>query len=671
MLNIGDFVFLRPVKHVGEHEPFLQAHGALCDRVWVNQPSLDTLDSSVFQICARTRVHAAEQLLLFDEKSKRLSKPKDREHAKVQRGILQRVCKKEEQVNTQLMETMMGSRVKYGEAIQLRHRLSGKFLQSGSTTGNITEEDASRYVAITEPEHFAAFLSDMPSQATWFVILSSDLIPTEVVRNNSHVYLQVAKHQEYLSTGSPVYQHPNPLMHSLTGGDVETNGLQVMEDTMHEVTMTKSKHTWQLSLYNDYHTAKTASVSFGDLVNIRDTKTKRCLTLLGKRAKGSDIFAFEQIINVEQMAHASSYFVIERATREDFTGGGVSMDDMEGPIDEVKLRHFNSAHYLSVDQERFCLVSGREKAGVFKLHAMPSNGVSEVYAHLSIADAVRDGHLTGVRGYQEHYLDVDIESNSIQKTTEGNGTALFLCVETRDKQMDLFTTISIKRQLGQFIGALQKFGGVNDPHLGPYIKGCTNTLTALDEFVVSDGDIEIVESGAWNSEFHSGVSRVKQRLLREQGVLHELLRLIKMAQPYWLAQEGQGTAKARMNHVATRGIGKAKLMAVAALSRDEEYSRRVQMEEEQLRIIVMEEAKGREGDTANQQAKQDKRQKELEAKELAMGNTEAKPKVCVCVCVGVCVCIALALFALELLPNKQSTRVFSAPFILPITLPIC
>jgi hypothetical protein len=586
---IGDYVFLRPVKHTGENDPFLQAHGALCDRVWTNLSTLDVVDSSVFQICYRTRVHAAEQLVSFEEKQKKLRSPEDREHAIVQRGILQRVCKKEEEVNKQQMQKMMGTSVKYGEAIQLRHRLSGKYLQSGQTSGNLTEEDASHFVAITEPEHFAAFLSDVPSQATWFVILSSDLIPTEVVTKNSHVYLQVAKQQEFLSVGSPEYTHPNPLMH----GTFEQ--LESEKTAMHEATMTKAKTTWQLSLFNTYSMAQTASVSFGDMLNLRDTRTKSCLTLAAKDVENDSVgFTFEPIINVQNLPHASAYFIVERAQpRDDFVGGEVRMEG--DTIDEVTLRHFNSACYLRVDHasHKFCLTGvaeGGTKAGVFKLHSMPSDGVAEVYVHLSMTDTARDG------GGERCFLDVDVEKNTVKLDTQTNASALFLHVETRSKQMALFTSVSILRQLKQFRQQFTRAFELGEEDrsrkLSPFIVGCTKTLAALDQFVVMD---ELIQTG----DFRTRVSGAKQRLLREQGVLHELLKIIEKVQPYWSAQQsaegGEGGDQTRKINIriaakakALKGIGKVK-KAVAALSRVEAYAQQVAMEREQMQIILREE----------------------------------------------------------------------------------
>ena len=144
------------------------------------------IENCLFQICARTRVAAAEELQDFETQLQHVAVA-DRTPSQTEMlATLRRVQKEEEEMNKQTQEDKIGEVLKYGEIIQLRHVVSGKTL---SIQPNV--------IADLEPDNVKCCLSSAPTASSWVTIKPAVAFYSDgqAVLNKSSVHLCVTSEE--------------------------------------------------------------------------------------------------------------------------------------------------------------------------------------------------------------------------------------------------------------------------------------------------------------------------------------------------------------------------------------------------------------------------------------------------------------------------------------------
>jgi hypothetical protein len=141
----------------------LEAQGVLDNEIVVaNTPQ--SFEDTLFRICVRTRVAAAEELTAFkleiEVAQKRLGIGRElTETEKERMQALERVKDKENEMNMRAMEESWGSIVKHGEVVQFQHVMTGHW---------VTVKHSS--TALVEPENFKVVLRQDAATESWFTL---------------------------------------------------------------------------------------------------------------------------------------------------------------------------------------------------------------------------------------------------------------------------------------------------------------------------------------------------------------------------------------------------------------------------------------------------------------------------------------------------------------------
>jgi hypothetical protein len=136
---------------------FLEGDGLLEDDVVLSSPP-ESHFNTVFQLCYRTRVNAADELLEFEKKNALRMNALDQD-SKDYYNTLKRVRAKEQEMNARSFTESIGNGLNFGDVVQLRHRRSGKWLCA-----------ADQQVATVEQENFKVYLAAEASALAWFTL---------------------------------------------------------------------------------------------------------------------------------------------------------------------------------------------------------------------------------------------------------------------------------------------------------------------------------------------------------------------------------------------------------------------------------------------------------------------------------------------------------------------
>jgi hypothetical protein len=323
----------------------------------------------VYQIGVRCRVAAALDFENF-EKSYPESVRQKSENLTLDYNALKRIKGKEEAINAHLFDTRAGHPVLFGEAIQLLHVSSGKYL-------TVSREETSQ----TEAENLKIYLSEKMSQNSWFKMTPAGDINSEgdLVGNLSYVLLVPVLFPDEAVHVSAVplakkEQRRRSVVGLATTPDVlrSAAGLQVDESEIREINASFEKSAFRVYLFTEY--CKSDSLACGDYVYIEDaghntylrplsddeqselshadvaqTKKKARLPPISLCARKRDDIKAEVVFAPLQddFVHTSAIFVLERAHRE--AGGPVVWQSA------YTLRHLKTGLFLSY--------GGRSSAG--------------------------------------------------------------------------------------------------------------------------------------------------------------------------------------------------------------------------------------------------------------------------------------------------------------------
>jgi hypothetical protein len=157
MLKIGDTVSF----HNGDG--VVEGRGILDDFIGFSRPG-NRYSDSVFCIELRHRVAAATAFQEFARQHPEASRLQN-QHLMDEYRSLEEVTFKEQGMNRRLFSQSIGNDIQFGQAIQLRHVASGKCLAA-------SRKETSK----TEPENFRVYLTEEPTQYSWFKLSPGESI---------------------------------------------------------------------------------------------------------------------------------------------------------------------------------------------------------------------------------------------------------------------------------------------------------------------------------------------------------------------------------------------------------------------------------------------------------------------------------------------------------------
>ena len=227
---------------------------------------------------------------------------------------LERIQAKEDVMNSHLFENRVGHPVLFGEAIQLRHITSGKFLAVSRTE-----------TAVTEPENFRIFLSAAHTQSCWFKMTPALPINQDgdQIGNMSAVILSpLLCPEEVVHVSSKMMEH-----HTLRRQSVSALNLDVLSTNVavREINTSFTRTAFKVMLFSEYF--EKSCLKVGDLVYIEDPDGKSCM----RPAKPQEAMAMPKAMDQQ---------------------GSASDPTEDGGPDRGRLPvHFHDAH-THVDRER-------------------------------------------------------------------------------------------------------------------------------------------------------------------------------------------------------------------------------------------------------------------------------------------------------------------------------
>ena len=132
VLKVGDLI---TITHAfGAESATLEGRGCLHgdDFLEFAKP-IRSPENTVFQICVRTRVSAAQELQQYEKSLQKKGLADSTTEEKTMLATLRRVHRKEQAMNENLFKEEVGSAVKFGAVVQLKHVRTGKFLCCSDT----------------------------------------------------------------------------------------------------------------------------------------------------------------------------------------------------------------------------------------------------------------------------------------------------------------------------------------------------------------------------------------------------------------------------------------------------------------------------------------------------------------------------------------------------------
>jgi hypothetical protein len=358
-LRIGDCITF---QNASANESFyLEGDGTLDNRLTVSNPPT-SMHECVFEICARTRVAAAEEVERF--LGKLVDKPLssmdqiEREMKKAYLATLIRVRDKEDEMNKRFMSECVGTPVVYGDVVQLKHVRSGKFL---------TASDSS--VSISEPENFVIYLADSASTLSWFSLNPAKAYNTmaEPVINTGEVVISIASAEqegECVHISRFNFVDPNILKMEAA------KALNASQET-YEVNVSLTKQAWRCTLYCKGSEASSPNVQAGDILYFNDPQAKAYLQIAADETDASgarvntNMVPFAKALEGAAFTSYSSdaYFIVEKADHDAVMGAAGA--EIGGTIqfgEELVLRHLNTNLRLTCDGNQ---LTGKPSDGFF------------------------------------------------------------------------------------------------------------------------------------------------------------------------------------------------------------------------------------------------------------------------------------------------------------------
>jgi hypothetical protein len=517
VLKVGDYITLSQIDEGELLGATLEARGVLQDEdtVHVSKPP-SVQGNTVFQVCVRMRVSAAQELERYKEKlSRQNHRAKSFDEKAMEKEMLTtltRVNRKEQTMNAKLFADEVGSPLEFGVVIQLKHVRSGKFLCCANQN----------LISISEPENFRVRLVDAASELAWFTVMPARAYQSmggPILTGSKVLFAVTIAEDQFLHTSNKEFKHPNPLL------DDAYSHFKEDGCSCREMNASLDSSEWDLSLFAEYSDSNSL-ISIGDLVYVSNPETKSYLRL-AEGGSRLEFNKFKKLDDGEQIFHAAAYFIVEGSSVDNgplrATEGGLV--EWNEPL---MLRHFDSGLYAKMVDGVLCVGPMHEAADV-RLNELFSTDLAFVCVDNATTMRMSGFGLDATASNPSETVvtclidddDDDAVVNEmplrIHKESEGRRLELLLPLDARS------VLLALSKDLGGGLGGGMKYE-MDLSDIPRKVAAVAYLCQQLRQFIC-DGNF---------------FSTVRQRLLREQGVLTCLVDVIELLRPLfdqWKEQE--------------------------------------------------------------------------------------------------------------------------------------
>lgn len=582
---IGDYITLRGLGGEG----YLEAEGILEDSVSLDSNPL-RFDDCTFQVCNQNQYSAANELAdwmaarpVDDDSSVLLggggdasiaddgddgSEAEMGEPEKVMRS-LEKSKMNEQSLNMSYFKQRIGSALTFSQIVQLRHVKSGKYLTISAAK-----------VAQVERENLQVYLSDDGSPLSWLAVCPRHKIDRDgsEVSNKSEVYLSVQ-------------QRVNEFLHCSSSEVANKAGT-------HEVNCSLEKSSWRLTLFHKFQNPAETELRCGDVICLSDPEDLSNLELLPPSFTTMSDHLRRDRFNAffnhgsGEVANSNALWMVERH-RYPQAGGQLQYKERL-----YRFRHLNSGRYLGVKPKTMVKKGVRmlkTAAALARGHLAASadaSGVADEYVFASHEEGRKAS--CGFRlasahsGYDNNSADPDAiprihNESAIQVEGQGRwlhrgpqnedlnnevGMKLLPCKAMSERKdtvsllisrssvsvMDIQVGVSALPQLKKFGACIKKYSKQPET-LATLAIPFRLVVDKLINHIVGKG---LSEDVPFSNSHYQGlkkiaeqpgrISSVRQVLLREQGVLSELLGILDKLLQHGPADDGKKSKHSKHAH---------------------------------------------------------------------------------------------------------------------------
>jgi hypothetical protein len=524
VLKVGDFIM---INHAGKGEIIgaaLEARGILHgDEHAVFSKPTSVPENTIFQICVRTRVSAAQELQIYERQMDENppSTPEEKAHQKAMLATLMRVNRKEQAMNEKLFEDEVGEPLKFGAVVQLKHVRSGKFLCCSDSIN-----------ALSELENFCVSLVQNASELAWFTLMPAhayDSVGHPVITGHKVKLVVTMLEEIFLHISRKEFVHPNLLLEE-AHKEIRHDG-----DSCRELNASLDCSELNLSLFAPYTDNRTV-VSVGDLIYLSNPNSKSYLRQSKNGGASAEEQAFEfakfQKNVSDEILHVDAYFLVEaspdRGAAQRSKGGKIEWNE------HVKLRHFNSGKYVQLVGGRLalCAAKAQKAANVCCVPARCARRGTDA-KHVSVDCAttlhVRESHEGRVSATGSSFaLTCDAAGVVSMQLDDGevvaDETPLLVHKESGERGLELLMAhdaqmvlLEMKKTLAAGTGPKVGDGDLSHSHIPRKTKKVLVLFGQLDGFIRCSNS--------------TSYSTTRQQLLQEQGIVTTIIDIIELLNP--------------------------------------------------------------------------------------------------------------------------------------------
>lgn len=528
VLHIGDYVTMRLS---GLESGWLSSEGLLDAETFVT-PNTDNFDDCIWELHVQNQYSAAREyrdaLAMMKQDDRIANDENNNNHhtklgshrhvTKEQLAHLQRATFNEQRLNEKLMKVKVGKPVAFGDPLQLRHVKSRKFLTVSSNM-----------LAQIERENMRVNVESDGNSLSCLGFLPKNRFDKEgqVLTNNAEVMVRIHDRRgEFL--------HASKTYIPCIEGDGERA----------EVNCSLEQSVWTIGLFQRV-LDRGKNISSGQLVTLQDPDSLSCVSL-------QDISNSKNIMDEESLAVVMSpQFQVKEVISESTVGTNLlwcvekASVSVGGPIylssDIITLRHFNTGMFLRVlDDGRVRTTRNRQEASVLEVTGTSSAG------------GVMSGRTTTVlvdeAGVNLGLAGVSMPSS--QPTWLMQGGAACLATADKGKATSLIASSFLSNRIGFHVHVgvravrtlrqltkMTRLFGEGTVHLRDFTAMVRLAMTNLDR--LSSFLAMAEESGRRGKDdaayvVNRGVNldskRLRQNMMREQGLLDCLLDILKLSE---------------------------------------------------------------------------------------------------------------------------------------------
>lgn len=565
-LKIGDYIIL---KHAKPIEGCLGTDGLSGDEVILTK-DVDDIEHCVWQIHVQNQYSAMKEyedfyylqmyeqhgtMAAFDDDEEDGDHSDDDSEAEVEANTmlsqLRRAAANENTLNKKLMAMKLGKPLQFGDVFQLCHVQSKKMLTINSTV-----------LAKHERENIRISLHPHGDALSWFEFIprSKNDREGQSIVNNAEAIIRV-------------HERPSEFIHSARKPLRDNEKLR-------EINCSLESSCWNVCIYQQGESLHSSTISAGQLVSFQEPESSTYLTLdptdkdkspdsSGVRDEDEDGHTSLILSTAAPMTFSPSgdctigtnlLWQVEKENR--YTGGAITSRQ-----DRVSFRHLNSGLFMCLDHDALTAVPLREDATLFEMFPATSGAdskkviqnnsavqlgelgrwlkmpnfllsgmvgrVSRVSLHMSPEEehrALSVTHSTASLPAMEHDHQEFVIGDKNSATPLQVSANLYQVIG-----VDLYVGVKATQFLKSFVKSIKEGTLMDDSmaNVERVVKTLFSVLHSVLDFLTDQmnnygNDEHTVFSFDDVSQGDKKTVTIKQTMMREQGVLTQILNIIEL-----------------------------------------------------------------------------------------------------------------------------------------------